>query len=94
LAETEDWDELKPSRRKYKILTRRHAGLCELKFRVDGRKFRPIGILHSEIREFVFLGGCEKKGFFGTTFPLNAFDEALRLKQAYDEGKGAIRDHT
>src|SRR5277367_4259777 len=63
LAETSDWDEPKESRRKYKVLTNRHLGLCELKFRVADRKFRPIGILRPETREFIFLGGCEKKGF-------------------------------
>jgi hypothetical protein len=93
LAEKEDWDELKESKRKYKLLTRRHLGLCELKFKVGGRKFRPIGILHAEIREFIFLGGCEKKGFFGTTDPPNAFDAALRLKEAYDRERGATRAH-
>lgn len=94
LAETDDWDTQKKSKRKYEILTRRHAGLCELKFKIEGRKFRPIGILHAEIHEFIFLGGCEKKGFFGATDPPGAFDEALRLKAAYDQGKGTTRAHT
>ena len=34
LSETEDWDEVKPTKRKYKELTRQHAGLCELKFKL------------------------------------------------------------
>jgi hypothetical protein len=93
LEETENWDGPKEKNRKYKELTERHNGLCELKFKVGKRKFRPVGIRHVEIREFIFLGGCEKKGFFGTTLPPNAFDDALRLKEAYDKGKGATREH-
>jgi hypothetical protein len=93
LAETDDWDRPKLSKRKYKVLIHRHAGLCELKFKVGDRKFRPIGILHSGIREFIFLGGCEKTGFFGTTDPPEAFDRALLLKEAYDKNRGTTREH-
>lgn len=91
---TENWDHQKPKKRKYKMLTEKHIGLCELKFKVGSRKFRPFGIRHGEIREFVFLGGCEKKGFFGTTDPPNAFDNGVILKKAYDVGKGTTREHT
>lgn len=93
LAETEDWDEPKKKKRKYEELSRDHLGLCELKFKVGRRRFRPIGILHRGIHEFVFLGGCEEKGFFGTTKPPGAFDNALRLRQAYDQGRGTTREH-
>jgi len=93
LEETEDWDEPKPKDRKYKELSGKHVGLCELIFKVEGRNFRPIGILHREIREFIFLGGCEKKGWFGTTDPVNAFDNALLLKAAYEQEKGTTREH-
>ena len=93
MAETEDWDEPKEKERKYEELSRKHAGLCELKFKVGKRRFRPVGILHRGIREFIFLGGCEEKGWFGTTDPANAFDNALRLKQAYDQGRGTTREH-
>lgn len=94
LERTEDWDAQNKTRRKYKELTRRHAGLCELRFTLEGRKFRPIGIRDAAVRQFIFLGGCEKKGFFGTTEPPNAFDDALLLKQAYEQGRGTTRAHT
>jgi hypothetical protein len=92
LAETEDWNEPKPRKRKHKVLIGRHAGLCELKFKVGRRRFRPIGIWLQESRTFVFLGGCEKIGR-DLTVPEDAFDEALKLKQAYDLGRGDTREH-
>jgi hypothetical protein len=91
LSESEDWDEPKPRKRKYKVLTRQHTGLCELKFRVEGRKFRIIGIWLRENREFIFLGGCEKRKTF--TIPPDAFDAAFRLKELLDRGKGTTREH-
>jgi len=92
MAETEDWDEVKPRRRKYKELTRQHEGLCELFLKVNERSFRPIGILRRETREFIFLGGCEKVGQ-GATDPEEAFDSALRLKQQFDAGRGVTREY-
>jgi hypothetical protein len=91
LSETDDWDEPKPTKRKYRVLTKRHVGLCELKFKVHGRKFRPLGILARENREFVFLGGCEKQGM--NTIPPDAFDAAFRLKEPFEDGRGGIREH-
>ena len=92
LSETEDWDEIKPRRRKYKELIREHKGLCELILNVDDRSFRPLGILRRETREFVFLGGCEKIGQ-GATDPEGAFDAALHLKAQLDEGRGVTREY-
>jgi hypothetical protein len=92
LANTEDWDEAKPNKRKYKELKREHEGLCELFLNVGERSFRPLGILHRDIREFVFLGGCEKTGQ-GLTDPEGAFDSALEFKRQYDEGRGVTRDN-
>jgi hypothetical protein len=91
LAETEDWDEVKPKRRKYKELTREHNGLCELFLNVDGRSFRPLGILHRDIRVFILLGGCEKLGQ-DSTEPEGAFDSALRFKRQLDAGRGVTRE--
>ncbi len=91
LSGTEDWDAPKPRKRKYRLLRRRHIGLCELIFRVGNRKFRPLGVLISENREFIFLGGCEHRRFF--SIPANAFDEALRLKSLFEQGRGATREH-
>ncbi len=92
LAGTEDWDEPKSRKRKYKELSRRHKGLCELILNVGKRSFRPLGILRREAKQFILLGGCEKLGQ-DLTSPEGAFDSALRLKQQLDEGKGAIRDY-
>lgn len=92
LAETDDWDEARSTRRKYKELSRQHEGLCELILTVDGRKFRPLGILIRETREFIFLGGAEKIGR-GATDPAGAFESAMRLKRQFDEGRGVTRDY-
>jgi hypothetical protein len=92
LAETEDWDEAKPKKRKYKELTRQHAGLCELFLNVHGRSFRALGILYRYTRVFIFLGGCEKLGR-DLTNPEGAFDSALQLMRHFNEGRGVTRDY-
>jgi len=92
MSETENWDEVKPRKRKYKELTRQHEGLCELLLKVGKRSFRPLGILRRETREFIFLGGAEKIGQDASD-PEGAFDEALRLKGKFDEGRGGTRDY-
>ncbi len=89
LSETEDWDSSK--KKKYKELERTHIGLCELIFKVDGKNLRAIGVLRRESRQFVFLGGCTKFGFW--TLPIGAFDKALRLKGQLDQGRGVTREH-
>jgi hypothetical protein len=89
LSETEDWDE--PKRKKYKELKGRHKGLCELILKVEGENLRPLGVLRRQQRQFVFLGGCEKHGLW--TVPPEAFDNALKLKEQLDQGKGATRAH-
>jgi hypothetical protein len=91
LSETEDWDEPKRKKRKYKELDKQHKGLSELILKVDGKNLRPIGLLRKEQRQFVFLGGCEKHTFW--TVPPGAFDKALRLKEKLDQGKGATGAH-
>lgn len=91
LSQTDDWDETKKKKRKYKELERKHKGLCELILKVEGKNLRPLGVLRRELRQFVFLGGCEKHAFW--TFPLGAFDSALQLLGQLDQGKGATREH-
>ena len=91
LSETQDWDDAKKKKRKYKELERKHAGLCELILKVEGKNLRPLGVLKRELRQFVFLGGCEKHTFW--TIPPGAFDKALKLKGQFDQGKGATRAH-
>lgn len=93
LSETDDWDEPKPSKRKYRELKQEHTGLCELLFKVGKRQFRPLGVRRVEAREFVFLGGCEKAGR-GRTTPDDAFNSALHMKEALEAGRGASRDYT
>lgn len=91
LSETEDWDEAKKSKRKYKELTRNYPGLFELIFKADGKNFRPLGILKRIERQFIFLGGCEKHPFW--TVPANAFENAYKLKTKLEKGRGATRAH-
>lgn len=94
LAETDDWDEARKRRRKYRELTRKHIGLCELVFNVPNpnRKFRLIGIRHLPIREFVLLGGCVRESRY-SVIPATAFDDALKLKEHYDRRSGVLREH-
>jgi hypothetical protein len=89
LAGTEDWDFAK--KRKYRELKRQHTGMCELIFKVGQRKFRPLGILRRDLREFIFLGACEHQR--GNSIPPNAFDDAFKLMGEFLKGKGAPRDH-
>jgi hypothetical protein len=91
LSETEDWDEPKKKKRKYKELERKHKGLSELILKVKGKNLRPIGVLRREQHQFVLLGGCEKHTFW--TVPPGAFDDALKLKEQFSQGKGATRAH-
>ncbi len=91
LTGTEDWDAAKPTKRKYRLLKRQHLGLCELIFKVDAKKFRPLGVWYREKGEFVFLGGCEHRRFF--SIPANAFDDAFRFKGLLEQGRGATREH-
>ena len=91
LSETEDWDAPKERKRKYKELEGKHKGLCELILKVERKNLRPLGALRREQRQFIFLGGCEKHGFW--IVPPGAFDAALTLKKKFDQGKGAPRAH-
>jgi hypothetical protein len=63
LCETEDWDEVKKKKRKYKELTRNYPGIYELIFKVGKTNYRPLGILRRTERQFIFLGGFEKHTF-------------------------------
>lgn len=87
LTATEVWD----TPEQYRLLTGKHAGMYELIFEVGNRKFRPLGVMYEERREFVFLGGCEHRRW--SSIPPGAFDAAHELKRKLDEGRGATRDH-
>src|SRR5579862_8080169 len=65
LAATKDWRKTKA----FKLLTKKHLGLGELRFAVKARKrgkeemirrFRPVGVWREAAGEFIFLIGCEK----------------------------------
>ena len=95
LVATEDWEKAK----EFKILTRNHAGLAELRFSVITtkgkkkiiRRFRPLGIWHKETKEFIFLAGCEKAQ--GLYDPQNVFELALDYKAKIEGGRGEICEH-
>jgi hypothetical protein len=91
MSETEDWDDVKKKKRKYKELERAHVGLCELIYKSDGKNMRPLGILKREARQFIFLGGCEKHPFW--TVPANAREDALKYKMQFENGRGTTRAH-
>lgn len=61
LKVTIDWTDT----RSFKVLKRRHAGLGEIRFRLEKpekRRFRPVGIWPPIVeREFILLVGCEKE---------------------------------
>jgi hypothetical protein len=104
LSRTKEWSELKW----FKVLTRRHLGLCEIIIDIPGtpiapgRKppvthYRPLGFILREPEEFitgefVLLLGCKKSG--RSSEPPNAFDLALELKRKFqEEGRGRIHAH-
>ena len=95
LAATEDWKKTKT----FKLLTRKHAGLAELRFSVRTknhgketiRRFRPLGLWREEVREFVFLAGCEKSR--GAYTPKDVFEKALEYKAKLEHGKGEVCEH-
>lgn len=91
MANTEDWDEPKPKERNYKELTKKHVGLTQLILEVNGKPFRLIGTLNRIENKFIFFGACEKHTWW--TIPPNAFDNALRLKELWDQGRGNIREY-
>jgi len=65
--------------------------MCELIFKVGNRKFRPLGVLRRETREFIFLGGCEHQRM--SSIPPDAFDDAFKLKERLEQQRGATREH-
>jgi hypothetical protein len=92
MAATEDWDDVRPSRKKYKQLTKKHAGLCELILKIGKRQFRILGVRRIENQEFILLGGLEKAGR-GTSNPEDAFELAMLMKDAFRAERGTTRDY-
>ena len=99
LGATEDWTATGVD--EFKVLTGRHAGLCELRFDIgvrepgsrksSKRRFRPVGIWRLEYRDFIILLGCEKSGRI--YIPADAFDLALEYKALFEQGRGTICEH-
>jgi hypothetical protein len=95
LAATEDWTHKRV--KAFKVLTGKHAGLCEIRFTVEverkkKRRFRPLGVWRKDSRDFVLIGGCEKSGRM--LIPPNAFELALRYKAEFEGGRGKVYEHT
>jgi hypothetical protein len=94
LSETEDWEAVESSKRKHRVLTKQHAGICELVFEVKGfGKYRALGLWRPHRRDFVFFGACRKRMKPFGTVPPHAFERAYGLMRQFQEGKGDIRDH-
>jgi len=93
LTATVDWTDTKA----FKVLTKKHAGLGEIRFKIEEkgqpvRRFRPVGIWPPVAdREFILLVGCEKTN--QVYIPPNAFALALELKGQREAGIGAVHDY-
>lgn len=92
LAGTVDWADTKV----FGILKRDHAGLGEIRFRLEKpemRRFRPVGIWPPIVQqEFVLLLGCEKERN-GVLIPPEAFTLALDYKRRLEQGEGEVHDY-
>jgi hypothetical protein len=87
-----DWTDTKL----FKVLTKKHRGLGEIRFRLEGppvRRFRPVGIWPPLIAyEFILLVGCEKVG--GRYIPEDALTRALEYRRRFiDDGEGNIHEY-
>jgi hypothetical protein len=95
LAMTEDWED--EDLLSFDVLRRRpeHVGLAEVRFYViqNNKKtnYRAIGRWRTEAREFIFLMGFQKNG--RPTIPPNALQEAVRLLNQLNQGRGEIHEH-
>jgi hypothetical protein len=90
---TENWDD--PELKSFGVLSRKHAGLAQVKFYVirrgKKRHHRAIGRWRRDAREFIFLIGFQKSG--RTTIPPNALTEAVRLLGELELQRGEIHEH-
>ena len=91
LGATADWMDTW----QFKALTRNHAGLGEIRFKIDGtpiRRFRPVGIWPPLVeREFILLLGCEKHR--NLYIPADAFTLALEYRRLLEAGIGEIHEY-
>ncbi len=102
LTTTDDWTER--GGREFRQFTEEEVGLSEIRFWVFGefkptkfrrsrRRLRAFGIYLPGQRQFVLLGGCEKKLGGYVYIPSNALSRAMEYKRNFEEGRGATRDH-
>jgi hypothetical protein len=94
-----DWGHRRRGR--VKELTKAHRGLTQIPFEVDvwdrarrksrRRRLRALGVWRKDARELVLLGGVEEHG--QNYVPVDAFDRAMRCWRAFEQGKGATREH-
>jgi hypothetical protein len=100
LAKTKDWDANKKTRRQHKLLLRDHAGLTQIMFEVrtekagkrETKRYRILGIMKDAEKKFIMFNGCEKHGTAGN-IPPDAFEIAMKLKVAYEQGRGETNAH-
>jgi hypothetical protein len=80
------------NRKDFLPLKKRHWGLWEIRFSLDGIvKHRPVGFFTLSYHQFVLVLGCSKRG--GNYQPLNAFDMALEYRKIFlNEGRGSIHE--
>ena len=93
---TEDWvnPPSRHARKQFKILDKEHFGLAELRFWTNGKRtFRVAGLYQPSERQFVLFGGCEKLMGGQIYVPEDAFDLALKCKNALMKGRGKLIDH-
>lgn len=91
LSATADWMDTW----QFKELKRDHAGLGEIRFKLEGppiRRFRPVGIWPPIVeREFVLLLGCEKHRH--VYMPRDAFTLALDYRRRLQAGIGEVHEY-
>jgi hypothetical protein len=91
LSATADWSDTS----QFKELTGTHAGLGEIRFKLEGppiRRFRPVGIWPPIIEgEFILLLGSEKNR--NVYIPRDAFTLTLEYKRRWERGEGEIHDY-
>ena len=102
LTTTDDWTAR--DGKEFRQFTKKEAGLSEIRFWVFGeleprkfrrsrRRLRALGLYRPGQREFILLGGYEKRWGGYVNIPGDALSRAMDRKQDFAYGKGATRDH-
>jgi hypothetical protein len=79
----------------FKRLTKKHLGLCEIKFSADDntgtgvRKFRALGFWNYDRVSFVLVGGGRKP------IPQTTFDDVIEIQlRFFRDGYGELYEHS